>query len=710
MKKCLHRVKKGAIFGTIVLCMYINILTSYAAEETNLNRFNVVILLDASNSMNYTDPGGLRYEAIKQFTDLLAESGNHLGGIVFSNHVEATQPSKAVSGKDDKKKVTDILASVMSTGVTAEMGYTNIGEALSNAVDMLISDGSGDLPSVIVFLSDGNTEMPTNEELTVSLDEKASAIQIAREKNISIYTVCLNENQNADVSEMEQISNATGGKFQEVEDADDLSKVFHTFYSMIYGTSAIPILEEVFPKEGTLSTKFEVPGFGVEEVNVVINGVVSDVSLLQPDGKTAKAEKNSSDTYTLLKITDVMPGEWTLKMQGNQGDNVKINMIYNSNLNVDIETEPEETELALEQSLKVKATLKAGDKLATKNSQYDGYYATLHLMDAYGDELETEDMSIVDGHFETERQLEEGIYYLKVTVEGNSLTRESKEIGPLQITEESEADQPETKNTPPEAVETPVRKTVYIWPFKDSKLSINMEELAEDVQDTELVYKVISSSFMEGADYYIDGNTVILEHFSLSKGSFLIKVTDSGGLSCNIELIVTARNIGVMALVGLCIAALAALIGFGITLRIALTRPFGGTITVRSRVNDVYKGMDKNPRRGRCRLSSFGIDHIGGGISYSKSYFQAIDQKSEKCVELHTNVPVFCQGKMTDKIKIKSGNFNEVKISSKEDDKNILSIRFQSRMTDSRKNTMRKSGSHRKKSCGQSSIKSRTRR
>ena len=178
MKKCINRVKCCIFLAVMILCINMMMLVTYAAEYANLNRYNVVIVLDASNSMRYTDPEGLRYEAIRQFTDLLAESGNHLGGIVFSNHVEASQSLKAVSGKEDKKKVTDILASVMSTGVTAEMGYTNIGESLSAAVDMLASDGSGDLPSVIVFLSDGNSEMPTNEELTDSLDEKKTSVYI----------------------------------------------------------------------------------------------------------------------------------------------------------------------------------------------------------------------------------------------------------------------------------------------------------------------------------------------------------------------------------------------------------------------------------------------------------------------------------------------------------------------------------------------------
>ena len=39
-------------------------------------------------------------------------------------------------------------------------------------------------------------------------------------------------------SEMQQISDATGGIFQEVTAAEDLQDTFNTFYDLIYGTSS----------------------------------------------------------------------------------------------------------------------------------------------------------------------------------------------------------------------------------------------------------------------------------------------------------------------------------------------------------------------------------------------------------------------------------------------------------------------------------------
>lgn len=80
--------------GIILASVFLMIIKSSALtivkaneNDASYNRFNVVVL-DASNSMNYTDPSNLRYEAVSQFTNLLAEKGNYLGGVVFSNHVE----------------------------------------------------------------------------------------------------------------------------------------------------------------------------------------------------------------------------------------------------------------------------------------------------------------------------------------------------------------------------------------------------------------------------------------------------------------------------------------------------------------------------------------------------------------------------------------------------------------------------------------------
>lgn len=205
------------------------------------NRFNVVVVLDASGSMKNTDPNGLRYEAISQFFGLLAEQGNALGGVVFHTELAAEETLTEITDQSGKDTVMDMLKSIPSNG-----GWTNTGAGLARAVEMIKQDGAADLPSVILFLSDGNTAMASKEETQASLDQKAEALQAAREQGIQIYSVCLNANKGADVSEMQQLADATGGVFREVTKAEDLQDVFNTFYDLIYGTSTITI--SVYPE------------------------------------------------------------------------------------------------------------------------------------------------------------------------------------------------------------------------------------------------------------------------------------------------------------------------------------------------------------------------------------------------------------------------------------------------------------------------------
>ena len=71
------------------------------------NRFNVVVVLDASGSMKNTDPNGLRYEAISQFFGLLAEQGNALGGVVFHTELAAEETLTEITDQSGKDTVMD---------------------------------------------------------------------------------------------------------------------------------------------------------------------------------------------------------------------------------------------------------------------------------------------------------------------------------------------------------------------------------------------------------------------------------------------------------------------------------------------------------------------------------------------------------------------------------------------------------------------------
>lgn len=670
-------IRKGKrTFALLMLLMLVIMncsnVVAVNGDASHINRFNVVVLLDASNSMNYTDKNNLRYEAIDQFTNLLAEKGNYLGGVVFSNKVEKSLSPTEMKSQEDKQNVVQFLQSFMSTDVTADMGYTNIGDGLMEAVNVLKTKGSPDLPSVIVFLSDGNTEMPTDEEQRASLDKKAEAIQAARESGIRIYTVCLNQNSKADVSEMEQISKATGGEFREVAKADDLQGVFNIFYTMIYGTETIPLVNDVFPSNGILKTKFEVPGMGVEEVNIVINGVTQEVSILSPDESKANYSKSSSKHYTFIKMRDLVAGQWTLVTKGVPGDHIRINMIYNTNLGITLETTPV-SDVTTSDNVLVKATLTSGNIPATTAAQYTGYEATLHIKDAYGEEIKSIPMTVKDNHFETTYRFDEGAFYINVDVKGNYIEKVSDDLGPIEVGVKTKNSASKVINNAPEPIESPIIKRVAIWPIKGAHLEIDMSSLARDVEDTTLKYQMVSSSFIEGKDYTVEGNMITMDHFSLSTGSFDIKAIDKGGLSCHVKVIVKSYNVGIMALIGLGIASLLTLIVIGFNIWYWTRKPFRGTVSAQSYCNGTYRGQPRAKKRGRIKLSAFGMDPIG--LDYNKSYIQAT---GSNFVYLITDKPVLWNGQKTNKVRVQGGA--EVTITVNESDGKLLYIRFDSRV------------------------------
>ena len=113
--------KKLCLLLAALLCAALLSPAALAAESSGSNRFNVEIVLDASGSMQKTDPSGYRYEAIRLFANLLAERGNVLGGLVFSTGIDARQSPAEVTDQTGKNAVIDQLESVPPTG-----GWTNI--------------------------------------------------------------------------------------------------------------------------------------------------------------------------------------------------------------------------------------------------------------------------------------------------------------------------------------------------------------------------------------------------------------------------------------------------------------------------------------------------------------------------------------------------------------------------------------------------------
>lgn len=648
-----------AFFCMAILTLFSNSFIVSASENVN-NRFNVVIVLDASHSMEYTDPNGWRYEAIQQFIGLLAENGNYLGAVVFSDNVEAEKEIAKIEGDKDKQSVIDTLESV------SPMHYTNIGAALDRSVEMLEKNGDDNLRSVIILLSDGNTEMKTKKALKKSREMKADAVESAHDKKINIYSVCLNANGEADFSEMKQISNATGGIAQQVKDPQDLKSVLDMFYNLIYNTSTITLVDENFPASGKIERKFEIPASGVDEVNIIINGSPNKYDLIDPDGNAYEnVKKYFSDSFLLLKITDVKPGEWKFVVNGTANEHIKINMVYNTDMHINLDVDSKENVVNEGDNVEIVAYIESTHGLFA-SQEYDGFTAALNIINDDGEIVDTINMDLSDDKFVTHYTFDEGVYVLQAEVNGFAMSLLSDK------TDQITAVKREIINTAPEPVKNPYTYTVYVLPFKKNSHSFDLSETVKDHEGDSLTYSIMSSSFVEGDDYTINGKIITQTGFSLYKGSYDIRVTDSKGLYCDVEIKVRSINVGVLTLILIGVAVLIVAAVLGILLYMALTRPFNGTITI----STDYNGFSScQPRRGRCKLNNFSnINDLG--LNLYKCYFQA---SGKTYITLVTDVPIYCNGQQTKEVRIESNTEQEISVD--EDYSRMAYIKFESFMS-----------------------------
>ena len=86
-----------------------------------------------------------------------------------------------------------------------------------------------------------------------------------------------------------------------------------------------------------------IPAMGVEEANIIINTLNPDTTynLLNPDGYGyIQAEMDAmsikAKTFTVIKIEKPKFGEWILKVRGISGDQVKVDMVYNASISIDL--------------------------------------------------------------------------------------------------------------------------------------------------------------------------------------------------------------------------------------------------------------------------------------------------------------------------------------------------------------------------------------
>ncbi len=607
-----RKVLTGLLTAFALLLSLTGSITAFAVDTPNANRMNVVFVMDESGSMAKTDGSSLRYDAMDLFLGLATESGNYMGAVAFDEDVILQRDITAIEGLNDKTALSQEVRRVGSRG------DTNIGKAIETAVQMLQDSGNPSLPSAVILLSDGNTDLGGNDDrLQESYASRENAINIARANGYKIYSVCLNTNGDADPAELQEISSATGGTSVEVRSADDLKEVFSQFYSIIYSTETIVLGDMVIPESGEGEIPFNIPRIGVEEANIIISTLNPNTRymLYQPSGiayteSELDAMKITAKTFSVLKIQNPEAGEWKLIVKGIPGDSIKIEMIYNSDLTI-AQYFNSGNPVFADSDVVIGAQISNMGTVITDMAIYQDYPIHVVITDVSSGTADDYEMAV-------NNQQAEYIFHLAQGAEYDVYSY--CQIDNLTVT--SETARLSAGGSLPVASENPIEITRTI-PFTKAEYLFDLSSVFSDSEDATLSYSITQSEF-DSSVVSVEGENLNIKIKEIGKGGELF-VTASNSSGGSIEVRVILKTINMLPVLLAILAAVAVLV-LVIVLLVARKKgsvPINGRIQIIPYNEDgvignpnTYEGSRGKMMIGRCLSIRENI-----GIDIKNTYF-----------------------------------------------------------------------------------------
>ena len=616
------------VLSLVLVCLLMaTLVLSVAAaneDDSEKKRYNVVFVTDESGSMNWTDQNRLRYEAIRRFVALMAQNGNYLGNVTFDDEIMDSTAVKPVSGFPEKEA---FIAHIEQYKPHSD---TNIGLALMEAVKLLDEGKNPDNPSVIILLSDGNTDLKPEEAMEESLNMKAEAIEMARQAGYQIYTICLNTDGSANIDELKQIATATGGEFREVNNAEDLEEIQTMYYTMIFGAVDSAAEDILIDDKGYAEKEFEVPRIGVEEFNVMLEGSIDSYSLISPSGyeytqAELKAMSMAGRDFVVVKVEEPEGGPWKVVVYGKPGAEIHFRLLYNSDFYITGSVSPT-SDYKLDQTVRFSVVINDRHGAIMDAAKYEGFGAQLHLT-VNGVES-VHDMNLgSEGFYYDVTLSEEGTYKAYMTASNGTVAEKTEKTFELNV-----------NNSAPGYTGEELSAHAYVWPVIGGSAQVELSGAVVDPDGDEVTFSVDSSAFMP-EDYTLDGTSLTVSNFSIRKGSFTIRATDPYGASCTFDVNMTSTNVGLVMAIAVVVIGLIVLLVIAFILWRLAGIPFMGSITVeRFDIDDAAYHMPAtlNPGRGRQSLESFGLTLCGLPAG---SYFQAGGKK--KCIYFCSKKPVY---------------------------------------------------------------------
>ena len=271
----------------------------------------VVLVLDESNSMSSESPTRMqRLQVAASDFIATAENGTEVGIVSYSNDAEQANGHASVP--------IDALGANRSNWNTAISnltpgGWTNIGDGLQKAKDMIVAAGGVTANTYIVLMTDGRNNRP-EPQATADADLQAKIDDLLM-SGIPVYVTCTGGDLGLQ-SQCAEIAAGTNGFNSDSADAAKLPETFVDFHERITGYQVIDSEYGNFAKLEASSPRVFYVDDGSRSASFSLlweeSNTRASMSMIAPDGTTFQSRSIPQGAY--VRIANPLPGEWTMRI------------------------------------------------------------------------------------------------------------------------------------------------------------------------------------------------------------------------------------------------------------------------------------------------------------------------------------------------------------------------------------------------------------
>ena len=441
----LHQLLKILIIGLAVITHPV-----FANDQTPMD---AVVIMDSSGSMKKTDPKELRKPAAKLFITLL-EADDSLSVVSFSDNAYPVTFLTRLNTEINKNKALKATERISSKGV-----YTNLYAAIKKGLELLKDSHSNQHQPILILMSDGKMDVG-NKEKSAEFQQKifTELLPEIKKHQIKIYSIAFTTD--SDQTLLQEIAEATDGRYALAASDDVLHKVFAELFEQSKEPNMLPLTENQFIVDKSIS-----------EITIIANKKddKSQIFLQTPTGERINSTfKNKnikwfvSESFDMITLIKPEEGSWKILFSDN--DN-KAYIVANIKLRSQFKYNPGQSSEAMVETWFIK-----DDKTITNNELLETLELKLEVENPEGNVEEITlskqtDSGIFTAQFTPKSS---GIYAATVVAKSKTFQRqqffsfraevaETPVIKPEPIPEEP--DTPEQKPEPitePEVITEPV--------------------------------------------------------------------------------------------------------------------------------------------------------------------------------------------------------------------------------------------------------------